>query len=98
MEMIFEIFQKIYDSVSAFSTFSLLLCKYGKCSVNAKTKIIFLTLTPGDLQLLWTEDGRRIEWNHVCELEKQSVEKLQLANKITKDHIQFSKKKRCEFT
>jgi hypothetical protein len=50
--------------------------------------------TLGDLQLLWTEDGRRIEWNHIMELEKlQSAEKLHLANKLTKQHVQYTKQK-----
>jgi hypothetical protein len=50
--------------------------------------------TLGDLQLLFTEDGRSIEWKFICELEKlQSAESLHLANKITKEHVQFSKKK-----
>ena len=50
--------------------------------------------TLGDLKLLFTEDGRRIQWNLICELEKlQSGQGLHLANKICKDHVQFSKKK-----
>jgi hypothetical protein len=50
--------------------------------------------TLGDLQLLFTADGRRIEWRFITELEKlQSSEQLHLANKITKEHIQFQKKK-----
>jgi hypothetical protein len=48
----------------------------------------------GDLQLLFTEDGRRIESKFICELEKlQSAEELPLANKITQEHVQFLKKK-----
>jgi hypothetical protein len=48
----------------------------------------------GDLQLLFTADGHRIEWRFITELEKlQSSEQLHLANKITKEHIQFQKKK-----
>ena len=50
--------------------------------------------TLGDLQLLFTEDGRPIQWNLIKELEKlQCEEGLHLANKITKEHVQFSKKK-----
>jgi hypothetical protein len=49
----------------------------------------------GNLQLLFTEDGRRIESKFICELEKlQSAEKLLLVNKITQEHVQFSKKMR----
>jgi hypothetical protein len=48
----------------------------------------------GDLKVLFTEDGRQIDWKFICELEKlQSTEELHLANKITKEHVQFSKKK-----
>ncbi len=49
----------------------------------------------GDLQLLFTEDGRRIESKFICELEKlQSAEELPLVNKITQEHVQFYKKMR----
>jgi hypothetical protein len=73
--------------------------------VNAAGEPIFIVLDPshliklarntlGDLHLLFTEDGRRIEWKFVSELEKlQAEEGLHLANKITKEHVQFSKKK-----
>jgi hypothetical protein len=47
-----------------------------------------------DLQLLFTEDGRRIESKFICELEKLSAEELPLVNKITQEHVQFSKKMR----
>ena len=50
--------------------------------------------TLGDHQLLFTEDGGQIKWRLICELEKlQSEEGLHLANKINKQHVQFSKKK-----
>ena len=43
---------------------------------------------------MFTEDGHRIEWNLIRELEKlQTEEGLHLANKITKQHVQFSKQK-----
>jgi len=73
--------------------------------VNAVGEPIFVVLdtshliklvrnTLGDLHLLFTEDGRRIEWKYVRELEKlQSEEGLHLGNKITKEHVAFSKKK-----
>ena len=55
--------------------------------------------TLGDLQLLFTADGRRIEWRFITELEKlQSSEQLHLANKITKEHIQFQKKDESLFS
>jgi hypothetical protein len=73
--------------------------------INAVGEPIFVVLdashliklarnTLGDLHLLFTEDGRRIEWKFISELEKlQAEEGLHLANKITKQHVQFSRKK-----
>ena len=50
--------------------------------------------TLGDLQLLFTGDGRPVMWNLVRELEKlQGDEGLHLGNRIRKEHVQYQKKK-----
>jgi hypothetical protein len=42
----------------------------------------------GDLKVLFTEDGRQIDWKFICELEKlKSTEELHLANKIYKEYL-----------
>ena len=83
---------------------ALLDCEHLKVTID-KMNGIFVVLdtshliklvrnTLGDHQLLFTEDGGRIKWRLICELEKlQSEEGLHLANKINKQHVQFSKKK-----
>ena len=87
---------------------ALLDCEHLKVTIDKMNGIgepIFVVLdtshliklvrnTLGDHQLLFTEDGGRIKWRLICELEKlQSEEGLHLANKINKQHVQFSKKK-----
>ena len=79
-----------------------------KTSLNLKNVLnepLFVVIDPshaiklirnaiGDLKLLFTGDGRRIDWHHISNLHKlQTSEGLHAANKIKKDHIHYHRKK-----